>query len=341
MAKMLDVAKLADVSVATVSRTLRQPETVKEKTRAKVFKAIEQLNYQPNILARQFRTSKTKTILVVVPDISNPFFSKVLRGIENVAVEYGYQVLLGDTDNSIGRERSYLDILSQKQADGMILLTARMRKELIESVAEQYPVVLACEYFEGSSIPTVSIDNISSARKITEHLIGLGHSRIAHISGPMNVILSKDRMKGYYQAIAQNEFEMEPLLVQEGQFTFESGYNQMLKLLALESPPTAVFAANDEMAVGAIKAAKVNGLRVPEDLAVAGFDNVQIASIFEPGITTVAQPMYEIGNKAMEILLKLIHHEALKKRQYVFNDTLIKRESSGFQLKRAAGPIHK
>lgn len=329
MAKMSDVAKKAGVSVATVSRALCKPETVKPETRKKVQVAIQELNYKPNMLARQFRTNETKTIMVVVPDIANPFFSRVLRGIESVAHKKGYQVLLGDTSNNIDQEQRYLEILKQRLADGMILLTARMDKDSLLEISQDYPVVLACEYIEGSDIPIVSIDNISSARKVTEHLIKLGHTRIAHITGPTNVILSRDRFKGYKQALETNDLSYEDVLVQEGDFTYESGFNQMSKLLALNNRPSAVFAANDEMAIGAIKAVKLQGLKVPEDIAIVGFDNIKVSSIFEPALTTISQPKFEMGNVAMELLLKILDGQEVKRKQFVLADELIIRESCG------------
>jgi LacI family transcriptional regulator, repressor for deo operon, udp, cdd, tsx, nupC, and nupG len=327
MVRISDVAKLANVSTATVSRVLSNSGNVKKETAEKVLEAIQKLNYQPNMLARQLRKLETKTVLVVVPDITNTFFSKVLRGIEHVAIENGYQVLLGDTGNNIERERGYLNILRQKKADGMILLTARLEPHLLEEIASEFPVVLACEYLEGSTIPTVSIDNISSARKATEHLIHLGHRRIGFISGPLNVILSRDRLKGFRQAMAQHGIPVESYLIQEGDFSFESGYNMMMKFLALDQPPTAVFAANDEMAIGAIKAIKSKGLRVPDDISIVGFDDIQFASIYEPALTTISQPMFEIGKKAMELLIKLINKDKLEKSQYILEDQLVIRET--------------
>jgi LacI family transcriptional regulator, repressor for deo operon, udp, cdd, tsx, nupC, and nupG len=327
MVRISDVAKLANVSTATVSRVLSNSGNVKKETAEKVLEAIQKLNYQPNMLARQLRKLETKTVLVVVPDITNTFFSKVLRGIEHVAIENGYQVLLGDTGNNIERERGYLNILRQKKADGMILLTARLEPHLLEEIASEFPVVLACEYLEGSTIPTVSIDNISSARKATEHLIHLGHRRIGFISGPLNVILSRDRLKGFRQAMAQHGISVESYLIQEGDFSFESGYNMMMKFLALDQPPTAVFAANDEMAIGAIKAIKSKGLRVPDDISIVGFDDIQFASIYEPALTTISQPMFEIGKKAMELLIKLINKDKLEKSQYILEDQLVIRET--------------
>ncbi|KYD10696.1 hypothetical protein B4119_2407 [Parageobacillus caldoxylosilyticus] len=329
MVKIKDVAKLANVSTATVSRVLRNADNVKEETRKRVLEAIEKLHYQPNVLGRYLRRMETETILVVVPDMTNPFFSKVLRGIESVAIQNGYRVLLGDTQNNVRLEEEYLNLLHQKQVDGTIFLTARINKELMEEMSRQFPIVLACEYLEGATIPTVSIDNISSARKATEHLIKLGHRRIAHLSGPMNIILSRDRLRGYQQAMMQYELDVEPVLIQEGDFSYESGYNLTLKLLALKNPPTAIFAANDEMAIGAIKAIRKLSLRVPDDIAVVGFDDIKIASIFEPNLTTISQPMFEIGEKAMNLLLQLMEGKKLDRRQFVLEDRLIVRDSCG------------
>jgi LacI family repressor for deo operon, udp, cdd, tsx, nupC, and nupG len=328
MVSIIDVAKKANVSTATVSRVISNAGTVKKETAEKVLEAIQTLNYQPNMLARQLRKMETKTILVVVPDITNTFFSNVFRGIELVADENGYQVLLGDTGNVVKRECGYFDILRQRKADGMILLTARSHQHLLENLSGEYPIVLACEYFEGSQLPTVSIDNISSARKATEHLVSLNHKRIGHISGPLEVVVGRDRLKGFKQAMVQNNLLVDAYLIQEGDFSFESGFNLMMKLLMLENPPTAVFAANDEMAIGAVKAIKSKGLKVPEDISVVGFDDIKFASIFEPALTTVAQPTFEIGKQAMELLIKLINKDKLEKDQFMLEDRLVVRDSS-------------
>ncbi|MGM7722701.1 LacI family DNA-binding transcriptional regulator [Metabacillus sp. Hm71] len=326
--KMSDVAKLANVSPATVSRVLSNPDLVSKETREKVMKVINEVNYKPHIVARQFRTKETKIILVVVPDITSAFFSKVLRGIEHVAINHGYQVILGDTENDVEREKEYINLLLQKQADGMVLLTARLNKANLEEIADHFPMVLACEYMDDLNVPTVSIDNISSARKATEHLIKLGHTKIAHITGPINVILSRDRMRGYQQALLSHDIEVDQAYIQEGDFTYESGYHQTMKLLAFETPPTAIFAFNDEMAMGAIKAAKDSGLKLPEDLSIVGFDNIKMSSVIEPNLTTIDQPKYEIGKKAMELLLHLINGEAIKQKKFVMKDELIVRDSA-------------
>ncbi|OIJ18101.1 LacI family transcriptional regulator [Anaerobacillus alkalidiazotrophicus] len=327
--KMSDVAKLANVSPSTVSRVLTQPDMVSKETRERVLEVIKKVNYRPHIVARQFRTKATKILLVVVPDITSPFFSEVLRGIEHVAINSGYQVILGDTQNNINREEEYINLLHQKQVDGMILLTARIDKEKLEAISNEFPMVLACEYMDGLNVPTVSIDNVSSARKATEHLLTLGHKKIGHITGPINVVLSRDRLRGYQQALLSHDLEIDSAYIQEGDFSIDSGYNQMLKLLALESPPTAVFTFNDEMAIGAIKAVKDSGLEVPKDIAIVGFDNIKMSSLYEPNITTIDQPKYEIGIKAMELLLKIINGESIQKKKFVLKDNLMIRESCG------------
>ncbi|WP_347548561.1 LacI family DNA-binding transcriptional regulator [Pseudalkalibacillus hwajinpoensis] len=330
MANMTDVAKLANVSTATVSRVLQNPETVKEKTRVKVLQAIEELNYQPNVLARYFRRTETKTILVMVPSIMNNVFPQMIAGIDLVANQAGYKVLLGNTYQEPEKAYSYIEELKQKQVDGMILLTTRLDYQIISDLADDYPVVLASDYIEGLTAPTVAIDNISSARDAVEHLLQIGHQRVGMITGPLDIPLSRDRLKGYRQALLGHDIDVESVLIQEGDHTYESGYNQMNKFLALDKTPTAIFAANDSMAMGAIKAIKAHGLRVPEDVAVVGFDNIQFSAIFEPALTTIAQPLVEMGKRSMELLLKQIKGEPLTKKQHVLDTKLVIRESCGY-----------
>ncbi|MYL62161.1 substrate-binding domain-containing protein [Bacillus hwajinpoensis] len=330
MANMTDVAKLANVSTATVSRVIQNPEAVKEKTRVKVLQAIEELNYQPNILARYFRRTETKTILVVVPSIMNNVFPQMIAGIDLIANQYGYKVLLGNTYQEPEKAYSYIEELKQKQVDGMILLTTKLDNDVIKDIADRYPVVLTSDFIDGLNVPTVAIDNISSSREAVEHLLQLGHRRVGMITGPLNSLLSRDRLKGYRQALLANEIEIESVLIQEGDHSYDSGYNQMNKFLALDDQPTAIFAANDSMAMGAIKAVKDQGHRVPEDVAVVGFDNIQFSEIFEPALTTIAQPLIEMGKRSMELLLKQIKGEPLTKKQHVLDTKLIIRDSCGY-----------
>ncbi|PGY11937.1 LacI family DNA-binding transcriptional regulator [Bacillus sp. AFS031507] len=317
MVGIIDVAKMAKVSTATVSRVLSKNENVSSKTRDKVLEVVNQLEYKPNRLASNLRKMSSKTVMAVVPDITNPFFSSILQGFKDVALEYGYHVLLGDTGNSLEQERVYINLVKERVVDGLILATARLPKEEILAASQEIPVVLACEYIDGFDIPTVAIDNVSAAREAVEHLIHIGHRRIGLITGPLGVILSKDRVKGYYQALNLNEISIEGVLIQEGDFSVTSGYETMLKLLALDDPPTAVFATNDEMAVGAMKAIKQRGLKVPNDISVIGFDDIPLCKLVEPELTTISQPRYDMGYQAMQMLLTIIEKGNLTRKQIV------------------------
>lgn len=327
MVGIVDVAKIAKVSTATVSRVLSNNINVSVKTRDKVLEAVNRLEYKPNRLASNLRKLSSNTVMVVVPDITNPFFSSILQGFKDVALENGYHVLLGDTGNSLEQEREYINLVKERVVDGLILATARLPKEEILAASQEIPVVLACEYIDGFDIPTVSIDNVSAAREAVEYLIHNGHRRIGLITGPFSVILSKDRVKGYYQAMNLNEIPIEGVLIQEGDFTVTSGYETMLKLLALEETPTAVFATNDEMAVGAMKAIKQKGLDVPRDISVIGFDNIPLCELIEPELTSISQPRYDMGYQAMQMLLKIIKKEDLTRNQIVLPHRLMIRKT--------------
>ncbi|MCA0970492.1 LacI family transcriptional regulator [Halobacillus litoralis] len=333
MTKMSDVAALAGVSTATVSRVLRNPETVTETTKQKVLEAIEELNYQPNMLARHFRRSQTNTILVVVPNIINTVFAEIVGGIEEEASKNGYRVLLRNSNNQIDREYGSIEHMKQRQVDGMIMLSPRLDEEILQDISEKYPIVLATAHLDETKIPVVSIDNVSSSKKATEHLIRLGHRRIAHITGQLDSMISRYRFKGYREAMKENGIDYDTQLIREGEFTFESGYEQMMNLLDQKFPPTALFAASDEMAMGAINAAKSRGVNVPEDLAVVGFDNIRFSSVFDPPLTTIAQPKFGMGEKAMELLMKKFNGEPVEQTEHILPDELIIRDSCGARLK--------
>jgi len=328
MATIHDVAKLAKVSIATVSRVMSGADPVNPKTQQRVLEAMEKLNYRPNGLARNLRSQKSHVIIALVPDIKNPFFSEVIRGIEDEARREGFNVLIGSTDGDKDKAKEYISLLEESRADGMILTTTQTDEAFLEAFAARNPVVLACEYLTGSELPSVSIDNESAARKITKHLIEQGHNRIAHIMGPSHVILSQARMNGYRQALRQHGIPEDELLIQEGDYSLESGYAITRKLLSISRKPTAIFAANDEMAIGAMRAIHEAGLRVPEDIAVAGFDDINIASYVIPSLTTIQQPRYAIGQRSVQMLIRLIRNELLEQPQIVLEDTLVIRESS-------------
>ncbi|SFJ53377.1 LacI family DNA-binding transcriptional regulator [Thermoflavimicrobium dichotomicum] len=329
MAKMIDVAKLAGVSVATVSRVLMGKGKVREQTRQKVLEAIKQLNYKPNRLARNLRRLESQTVVVVIPDISNPFFTEIVLGIQEIANQHGYHVLLGNTNNDVKREIQFIEMVKEKVADGVILVTVRNPKERFLKLAQEFPIVFACEYIKGAELPMVTIDNVRSAQCVVNYLVNLGHRKIGYIGGPQQVIVSRDRLQGFIQGVIQNDIPFEPAYITEGDFGIQSGIEMATKLLQLPSPPTAIFAANDEMAIGAIKAIKNHGLSVPKDIAIVGFDNITMSTVVEPALTTISQPRRQIGQKAMELLLQLIHNPMLKREHIVLPYELVIRQSCG------------
>src|SRR5438552_5703988 len=262
VANIYEVAKRVGVSTATVSRVLSQPNVVAPATRRKVLEAIERLGYEPNSTAQNLRTLRTAKLLVTVPDISNPFFSLILQGIEDAAQREGYSVLVGDTQHDPKREERYALMLKRKEADGLIFLGHRLPKEaatLIQAMAPRCaPVVNGCEFSPTLGIPSVHIDNAKAAREAMDHLYGLGHRRIGIVTGPLVSPLSRDRLSGA-TARAKAERAEHDLLVAQGDFSIEAGAAAAEKLLDRRDPPTAVFCFNDEMAMGMIEAARRRG----------------------------------------------------------------------------------
>lgn len=331
---MDDVAKRCKLSVATVSRVYTNPEKVSPKNREKVYRAIEELNYQPNMLARNLRKLQTNSILVVIPNIMNTFFSYILKSIQNAAFENGYQVLLGDTDKSPEMEEKYLHLLQQKMVDGMIFLYPRMHPSAIQRVIDKHPVVIVGHQETPADIPFVINNNRLSSQTATEHLIRLGHRRIAYFSGPLGLSLSKERQEGFFSAMVAHGLAVDESLVCEGDFYFQSGYDLALQMLASPNPPTALVAASDEMAIGAMKAARKLGISIPDEFAVVGFDDIKMALICEPPLTTMAQPKEDLGRISVEMLIRMMKGEPLSSKHVILNDELVIRESCGFHLNR-------
>ncbi|MFS1488862.1 DNA-binding transcriptional regulator CytR [Vibrio splendidus] len=307
MATMKDVAQLAGVSTATVSRALMNPEKVSVSTRKRVETAVLEAGYSPNTLARNLRRNESKTIITIVPDICDPYFAEIIRGIEDAAVENDYLVLLGDSGQQKKRESSFVNLVFTKQADGMLLLGTDHPFDVSKPEQKNLPpMVMACEFAPELELPTVHIDNLTSAFEAVNYLAQLGHKRIAQISGPTTATLCKFRQQGYQQALRRAGVSMNPAYSTVGDFTFEAGAQAVHQLLALPEQPTAIFCHNDAMAIGAIQEAKKLGLRVPQDLSIVGFDDIQFAQYCDPPLTTISQPRYEIGRQAMLMMLDLL-----------------------------------
>ncbi|PTP85708.1 DNA-binding transcriptional regulator CytR [Vibrio splendidus] len=307
MATMKDVAQLAGVSTATVSRALMNPEKVSVSTRKRVETAVLEAGYSPNTLARNLRRNESKTIITIVPDICDPYFAEIIRGIEDAAVENDYLVLLGDSGQQKKRESSFVNLVFTKQADGMLLLGTDHPFDVSKPEQKNLPpMVMACEFAPELELPTVHIDNLTSAFEAVNYLAQLGHKRIAQISGPTTATLCKFRQQGYQQALRRAGVSMNPAYSTVGDFTFEAGAQAVRQLLALPEQPTAIFCHNDAMAIGAIQEAKKLGLRVPQDLSIVGFDDIQFAQYCDPPLTTISQPRYEIGRQAMLMMLDVL-----------------------------------
>ncbi len=310
MSNIYEVAKRAGVSTATVSRVLSRPDIVSPQTRRRVLHAVKVLEYSPNSAAKHLRTLRSGKLLVTVPDISNPFFSLILQGIEDAAQREGYAVLLGDTQHDEKREERYALMLNRKEADGLIFLGHRLPKtagDLVRSMAPACaPVVNGCEFSSALGIPSVHIDNALAASEAMDHLYGLGHRRIGIVTGPLVSPLSRDRLQGATTR-AQAEGAEHDFIVMHGDFSIESGTVAGDRLLARRQPPTAVFCFNDEMAMGVIEAARRVRVRVPADLSVVGFDDIRFARHMDPPLTTIAQPMREIGEGTVRLLLDILN----------------------------------
>lgn len=330
--KISDVAKAAGVSLATVSRVLGNLDSVKPSTRARVLQVIEELDYRPNALARQLRTQETKTVIAIVPNIDNSLFHQVIFGIASEAEINGYQVLIADMHSQPSIEEHYLNAIQQRQVDGIISMSANMTQKLMQQIAGEYPMVMAIQSFENDNIPCVSIDNAAAAKAMMMHLIRMGHRNIAHITSSLPLLLYQDRLNSYINTLKEHDIPVDMEMVRYGEPTIQGGYEQMESLLAKGNPITAVFAAGDTMAIGAIRALKKNGLRVPQDCAVVGFDDIELSSFWEPALTTIRQPKVQIGQCAFRKLLALMKKVPILNTQDILQYELVIRESCGYYL---------
>ncbi|WP_427982687.1 LacI family DNA-binding transcriptional regulator [Agarivorans sp.] len=303
MPTIKDVAKMAGVSTATVSRAMMNPEKVSEKTRLKVEAAVAECGFSPNVIARNLRRSESKTIVVIVPDISNMFFANIVRGIQRVALKNAYKVLLGDSIHTVEQAKAYMDLVRSKQADGIISLTAELPAEVRQG--SELPLVMACEYFPGFPVPTVRIDNRGSASRAVDYLLDIGHRQIGCITGPMENPICVDRKAGYQDSLQKMNIAVDEQAFEDGDFSFHSGYSAFRRLQQ-HFNMTALFCFNDMMALGAMKAAIELGIKVPQQLSIVGFDDLLFAEYTDPGLTTVRQPQEEIGITAANTLVKVL-----------------------------------
>lgn len=330
MANVKDVAKLAGVSTATVSRAMTHPEKVSEKTRKKVELAVEKCGFSPNVSARNLRRCESKTVIVILPDIANQFFADIVRGIQFVANQNDYKVLLGDSVHAVQQAEAYIDLVKTKQADGIISLTSELPAEVKNGI--NIPIVMACEYFENFPVPTVRVDNYTAAKNAIDYLLDIGHKRIACITGPMDNPICVARKSGYRQSLKGAGIELDELAVDTGDFSFQSGYSAFHRLYQ-GFKMTALFCFNDMMALGAMRAAFELGLNVPEKLSIIGFDDLAFAEYTTPQLTTIQQPQLQIGKTAMQTLLNVLVDGKAAKETILPTQLLVRSSTAAYSEK--------
>ena len=301
-----DVARRAGVSASTVSRALANTHPVASRTRHRIEAAVQELGYRSNHVARSLAISSTESIAILLPDLTLAFFPELVRHIQLAAEGRGYSLILCNTLNDAGRELAYLDFLRGKRVDGVLVVGLGVHVDALAQVVRDLPVVCLDPDVNLPGAPMVQIDNRGGARLATQHLIDLGHRRIAHIAGTPTRTVSRERLQGYRQALRRAGIAVDPGLVAPGDFTEEGGRMATSLLLEEDSPPTAIFAGNDQTAIGAIAALHERGLAVPGQVSVVGFDDVHVSAHIQPPLTTIREPVAEIANAAIDLLLERI-----------------------------------
>ncbi|ALP62270.1 MULTISPECIES: LacI family DNA-binding transcriptional regulator [Paraburkholderia] len=299
------VAEQAGVSVATVSRVLNGHSNVRPATRDKVLAAVSTSGYRVNELARNLRTAESRLLLTMVPDVGNPFYAEVIRGIDSVARQHGYFMLLCDTGADAGRERSYFDLLRRRRADGAICLDPATVQQALAEESNALPWVACCEFDSSVGVPYVGIDNYRAAGDAVRHLLARGHRRIALINSDDHYLYAQQRQQGYLDALRDAGIAVDERWRQNvNSLDYEAGASAAALLMTQTDAPTAIFAVSDTLAIGVIAGLRSVGKRVPDDVAVAGFDDISLAAQIDPPLTTIAQPMRELGETAARLLLQ-------------------------------------
>lgn len=338
MATILEVAKLAGVSKSTVSRVINDSGPIKEETKKRVEKAMKELNYSPSYFAQGIRTGKTKTIAMLVPDYTNVYYADLFRGVEDIARNHGYMVLVCNTDESPDREIEYAKELLKRNIDGIIYNTYENNSIAVDyfiNLSNNMPVVFLDNVLrEGVDFPYVLTEGKNITKKAVEYLIAKGRKRIAYIRMPPHISVVQHRYEGYKQAILESSLEFDNNLVYQchdnhlGKDHLEIGKEGAEYFMSLDNPPDAIVATVDIMAVGVIKYLNANGYKIPNDVSVIGYDNISLSTIIEPSLTTIAQPTRKIGQEAARILIDKINGVKNCTDQIIFEPEFIIREST-------------
>ncbi|HLR43110.1 MAG TPA: catabolite control protein A [Pseudogracilibacillus sp.] len=323
-----DVAREANVSMATVSRVVNGNPNVKPTTRKKVLDTIERLGYRPNAVARGLASKKTTTVGAIIPDISSTFFSELTRGIEDIATMYKYNIILSNSDQNKEKEIHLINTMLEKQVDGIVFMGGEITEEHIQQFkTSRVPVVLAATHDEENELPSVNIDYEIAAYEATKHLIETTKEQPAFITGADSIQSNGLKMEGYLRALKDADITVDESLIVQDDSSYNGGMDGVDKLLDKEKPKS-IFVATDEMAVGVIHGIQDRGLHVPNDIEVCGFNNTRIAMMVRPTLTTIVQPMYDIGAVAMRLLTKYMNKEEVEENNVILPHRIIERDST-------------
>lgn len=336
-ATIYDVAREAGVSIAAVSQVINGKGKISEERRAAIISVMERLNYRPSVIAAALTGKKTYTLGLLVPDISNPFFAEIARAVEDQGGIHGYSLVICSTDNKDERVERYVNLLQQKSVDGIIIGTGMESKELLDMLlAKSVPIVLIAREIPGYDIETVVVDDYEGGRAAARHLLGHGHTRMAVLAEHPRVTSSRERIRGFRDELAEAGLPLPDYMVKTSERDLVGdGRRGAAELLRYAERPTAVFCCNDLLAIGALQAAKEQGLRVPDALSVVGFDNTILAAVTDPSLTTVSQPTELMGQLAVDLVIgknkaeKANEAKADGSKRKVLKPELIVRQSTG------------
>jgi DNA-binding LacI/PurR family transcriptional regulator len=332
MSTLKEVAKKANVSITTVSRVINDPEKVNSETRERVREAMEALNFQPNRVAQRLRGNKGRSRLLglIIPDIQNQFYSSIVRGIEDMSYGKDYAIILCNTDENPEKEKFYLDVLKSESVDGIILPPIRQNGNLIRELLEaKIPVICFDRKLSSESIDTVIVDNEMGGYMAASHLLEAGHKKIAVITSSLQFTSFEDRLRGYENALVDSGIEINENLIKKGDHRkSETGKQLALELLDQDPKPTAIFVLNNQMALGAIEAINERKLKIPDDISIVGFDDIQWARVISPSITVIRQPAYEMGRRIAELFFQKVKDPEREPVQIILQPKLIVRQST-------------
>lgn len=329
MASIKDVAQRARVSTTTVSHVVNRTRFVSDPVRHEVEAAIRELNYVPSAVARSLKSNSTKTIGMLIPNCSNPYFAEIVRSVEDHCFGAGYTLILCNTDDEPHRQSAYLQALTEKRIDGMIIISTGEGKDFQRMLhGLPIPMVLLDREIDEVNCDLVETAHLQGGLMATEHLIGLGHRRIACLAGPANLNSSAQRIEGWRSALAQAGLTAPSELLWHSDFTSQGGFNTMQAILASPQAPTAVFVCNDLMSIGALSAAHQAGIQIPQQMSLIGFDDIELAQFASPALTTIAQPKQRIGIAAVDMVLERIQGGRIQARQVILLPELIVRNST-------------